>query len=324
MRSTDIHNQVDFVEFGTEDRRRRSDVNRVSVVVTCYNYARYLPEAVGSVLDQTYGDLEVVLVDDGSTDETPQVVTQWRDEPRLRYVRQDNAGQASAKNLGIRLAREPLVAFLDADDRWDPTKLARQVPLFARPEVGVVYSRGLLLDAAGATRLPARASWERTPRAGRVTEYLLYDNMVPFSSAVVRRSLLQEVGGFDEQLAMAIDWDLWLRLSRHCEFAWVDEPLLHYRIGHGDQMSRQALVRLECCERILARFLAQHGAELRQADVRAALGYSYAQRGAVFAARDRRRALGYFRRSLAMKPGGRAAWVGLVRTLLSYLDPRRA
>jgi glycosyltransferase involved in cell wall biosynthesis len=297
--------------------------DRVSVVITCYNYARFLPDAVESVLGQTFRDLEVILVDDGSTDDTPQVVMRWGDEPRFRYVRQENAGQAAAKNLGIRLAREPLVAFLDADDRWDLSKLAKQVPLFARAEVGVVYSRGLYLDAAGTTRIPGDPGRERAPRAGTITEFLLYDNMIPFSSAVVRRNLLQEVGGFDEQFAMAIDWDLWLRLSRLCEFAWVDEPLLHYRIGHGDQMSRQALVRLECCERILDRFLDQHGAELPRSRVRAALAYSYAQRGSIYEVDCRRKALGYYGRSIAMRPTGRAAWFGLVRTALQYLRASR-
>jgi glycosyltransferase involved in cell wall biosynthesis len=296
-------------------------LSRVSVVITTYNYARFLPEAVASALGQTFDALEVIVVDDGSTDETPQVAERWRDEPRLRYVRQENAGQAAAKNLGIQLAREPLVAFLDADDRWDATKLAKQVPRFDRSEVGVVYSRALFLDADGTTRVPGTPRRECTPRAGDITTALLYDNIVPFSSAVVRRSLLQEVGGFDPHLAMAIDWDLWLRLSRLCEFDWVDESLMHYRVGHGDQMSRQALVRLGCCENILRDFLARHGADLPSAEVRAALAYSYVQRGSVCESRDRRRALDYYRRSLAMKPGRRAAWVGLARTMLSYLRP---
>jgi glycosyltransferase involved in cell wall biosynthesis len=294
----------------------------VSVVVTCYNYARFLPDAVESALSQTFRDLEVILVDDGSTDETSQLVTRWQDDARFRYVRQENAGQASAKNHGLRLAREPLIAFLDADDRWDRTKLARQVPLFARPEIGVVYSRGLYLDADGTTRIPPSPSPQRAPRAGKVTTALLYDNIVPFSSAVVRRSLLQQVGGFDEHLAMAIDWDLWLRLSRLCEFDWVDEYLLHYRVGHGDQMSRNSLVRLGCCERILANFLALHGTDLPPSEVRAALAYSYAQRGAVYEPLCRRKALGYYGRSIARKPGGRAAWLGIARTILSYLRVR--
>lgn len=297
---------------------------RVSVVVACHNYARFLAEAVESALGQTLGDLEVVIVDDGSTDEIGPVIERWQGDPRVRYVRQANAGQASAKNHGIRLARTPLVAFLDADDRWDLAKLSRQLPLFERAEVGVVYSRGLFLSADGVTRIPPDTGAARAPRAGRVTSALLYDNFVPFSSAVVRRDLLERVGGFDERLAMAIDWDLWLRLSLHCEFDWVDERLLHYRVGHGDQMSRRALVRLECCERILADFVARHSAVLPSADVRRALAYSYALRGSVYAEHDRRKALAYYRRSLAMRPGSPSAWIGLARTALGARHPSTA
>lgn len=297
---------------------------RVSVVITCYNYARFLPDAVESALGQTFSDLEVVLVDDGSTDDTPQVAARWRHEPRLRYVRQENAGQAAAKNRGIRLAQGSLVAFLDADDRWDPSKLARQVPHFARADVGVVYSRGLHLDATGNTRMPKNPGRTRMPRAGKITTFLLHDNMIPFSSAVVRRDLLQQIGGFDESLAMAIDWDLWLRLSLICEFAWVEERLLHYRVGHGDQMSRQALVRTECCEKILADFLARHGAELPRAEVRSALAYSYLGRGKVYLGHQPRRALGYFLRSIALQPGRGAAWLGLLHAMASGCRRRRS
>ena len=289
---------------------------QVSAVITCYNYGRYLREAVESVLGQTYRDVEVIIVDDGSTDETPQLATSWRNDPRIRYVRQENAGQAAAKNHGLHLAQAPLVAFLDADDRWDPTKLAKQVPLFARHAVGVVYSRGLFLDGSGATRVPSVVRPHGRPRAGHVTTALLYDNFVPFSSAVARRDLLEQVGGFDENLAMSIDWDLWLRMSRRCEFDWVDEPLLHYRVGHGDQMSRQILTRLECCERILAGFLARHGSELPAREVRGALAYSYAQRGEHLEPSARGKALRYYARSLAQLPAYPPAWRGIARLVL--------
>jgi glycosyltransferase involved in cell wall biosynthesis len=288
----------------------------VSVVITCYNYGRFLPEAVDSALGQTHGDLEVIVVDDGSTDETPELVARWRDEPRFRHVRQENAGQAAAKNHGARLARSPLVAYLDADDRWHPEKLARQVPRFGRAEVGVVYCLSLLMDQAGRTWHPPPRKPRRAPRAGQVTAALLFENFVPFSSSVIRRDLLQRVGGFDENLAMAIDWDLWLRISRHCAFDWVDAYLVDYRIGHGDQMSRKSLVRLDCCQQILEGFLRRHGAELPPGEVRQALAYSYAQRGATYRRHSRRRSLDFYRRSLLQQPWQRAAWVGLARTLL--------
>jgi glycosyltransferase involved in cell wall biosynthesis len=293
------------------------NVQPVSVVITCYNYARFLPDAVESALGQSYRDVEVIVIDDGSTDETPDIAKRWLGDARFRYVRQVNAGQASAKNHGARLARYPLIAYLDADDRWDLDKLTKQVPRFSRSEVGVVYALSLLLDEDGNTSLPPPPAGTMTPRSGQVTTALLYENIVPFSSSVVRRDLLEKVGGFDENLPMAIDWDLWLRISRHCEFDWVDEHLLHYRIGHADQMSRKTFVRLDCCERILESFLLHHGSELPASEVRDALAYSYAQRGTLYRRRSRHRSVDYYRRSLAQRPFQRAAWVGLARTLLS-------
>jgi glycosyltransferase involved in cell wall biosynthesis len=120
----------------------------VSVVIATYNMGHYLREAVESVLTQTYPNVEVQIVDDGSTDETPQIIQQWVGNPRVRSCRQVNAGQASAKNRAVELSRGRFVAFLDADDAWNPDKLAQQMPLFrGRPELGIVYSDYQCMDA---------------------------------------------------------------------------------------------------------------------------------------------------------------------------------
>src|SRR5687767_5351505 len=103
---------------------------RVSVVLTCYNYARYLPEAVESVLSQTVDDFELIIVNDGSTDRTAEVAGRFLTDARVRYIYQENGGQAKAKNRGIREARGAFIAFLDADDVWSGDKLERQLPLF--------------------------------------------------------------------------------------------------------------------------------------------------------------------------------------------------
>src|SRR5262249_1079361 len=106
----------------------------VSVVIATHNYARYLRAAVASALPQTFRDLEVMVVDDGSTDDTPAVTAPYLRDARVRYYRMERLGQPRAKNRGIQLAQAPLIAFLDADDVWLPTKLDRQMPLFAADE----------------------------------------------------------------------------------------------------------------------------------------------------------------------------------------------
>jgi glycosyltransferase involved in cell wall biosynthesis len=205
----------------------------VSVVVATRNYGRYLAGALRSVLDQTWRDLEVVVIDDGSADDTPDVVRPFRGDRRVRYHRTDGLGQPRAKNLGVQLSRAPLVAFLDGDDEWLPTKLARQLPLFDNPAVGVVYSRRTLMDAAGkelSTPLP-------TLVRGRVYDKLLVQNPVCFSSVVVRRAVFETVGLFDPALPLSIDYDLWLRVARHFEFGYIDQPLVRYRTGHANLSS---------------------------------------------------------------------------------------
>src|SRR5262249_24707847 len=122
----------------------------VSVVVATYNFGRYLAGALDSVLTQTMSDFEIIVVDDGSTDGTKQVMASYLAHPRIRYHRIDHCGQQAAKNTGIGVSRAPLVAFLDADDLWLPNKLEKQVAVFAAdPSLAVVYSRRILIDEQG-------------------------------------------------------------------------------------------------------------------------------------------------------------------------------
>ena len=122
----------------------------VSVIIPCHNMGRYLPHAVQSALAQSYANVEVQIVDDGSTDDTPQIARQWDGHPRVRVHRQTNGGVSHARNQGVALSRGRFIALLDADDMWVPQKLSWQMPLSAgRPELGVVYSDFERMDAEG-------------------------------------------------------------------------------------------------------------------------------------------------------------------------------
>ena len=208
----------------------------VSVVMAAKNYARFLPVAVDSVREQTFADWELVVVDDGSIDDTPTVIKPFLSDSRIRYVRSDKLGQTRAKNLGIGLSRAPLVAFLDADDVWMPAKLEKQLAVFrAQPEAGVVFCLRSLIDDLGKPLPPRPIS---RPFRGRVLERLFVQNFVCFSSAIVRREILSHIGRLDPQLDLAIDYDLWLRVAKHYTFDYVDEQLVQYRTGHGNLSSR--------------------------------------------------------------------------------------
>lgn len=219
---------------------------KVSVVITCYNYGLYLPEAIESVLIQTWKDYEIIVIDDGSTDDTPFVMEHYRSFEKIRYIRQENQGQPKAKNRGIVESRGEFVAFLDADDIWLPLKLELQLQLFNNSLVGVGYTRRYWIDPAGSII----GGNERTLRRGNILDYIFIDNFVCFSSSMVRRALLMAVNGFDEQLPMGIDYDLWVRLAARCQFDYVDRPLVKYRTGHAN-LSRNTLKRYVCAEKIM-------------------------------------------------------------------------
>src|SRR3569833_1056935 len=205
----------------------------VSVVIATYNAGAYLREAIESVLAQSVSDLEVIVVDDGSTDPTRELVSQIKDE-RLKYFWQANAGQTSAKNHGVQRATGRFIGFCDGDDYWYKDKLELQLPLMAQaPEVGVVYSPADAIDQDGVFLDKTITS----PYRGNVTHHLFMSNFVSFGTALVRSECFNRVGGFDSSLRMGIDWDLWLRISVHYQFVFVFKATYAYRIW-GGQMSK--------------------------------------------------------------------------------------
>lgn len=243
----------------------------VSVVIATYNMGRFVSEAVESVLAQAAVELEVIVVDDGSDDDTLAVMEAFKADPRVRLVVQQNQGQPRAKNAGIRASRGRFIAFCDADDYWLPNKLALQLPLFENnARVGVVCSSTLALQEDGQVRSHPHAPLQR----GRVLESLFQRNIIPFGTAIIRRECLDQAGLFDESIAMGIDWDLWLRIAVDWEFDFTPEPTYVYRIWSG-QMSRNWRGRYEHAFRIMAKFLACHPDRVAPAVVASAYADTY-------------------------------------------------
>jgi glycosyltransferase involved in cell wall biosynthesis len=206
----------------------------VSIVIPTYNSAAYLLEAVNSVLAQTFQDLEVIVIDDGSTDNTEAAMSQFG--PPVRYLRQSNGGVAVARNRGIEESRGRYVAFLDADDTWLPNKLERQFEAFKKSDNKVCYTAFTVVDS---DLTPIRIA--HSQRRGKTLEDLLLRGNIVGSICTVlcERALLQGVGGFDSSLSQCADWDMWVRLAARTDFLYVDEPLVTYR-QHASNMSRNA------------------------------------------------------------------------------------
>jgi glycosyltransferase involved in cell wall biosynthesis len=255
----------------------------VSVVTATYNMGRYIAETIDAVLGQDYPHVESIIVDDGSTDDTPTVLARYAGDPRVRVVRQQNAGQTVAKNHGIREARGEFIAFCDADDTWRRDKLSLQLPRFANPRVAVVYADIECVDGEGKV-LPY---YDIPHYEGRVTAPLLIDNFVPFPTAVARAEVLRAMGGFDESLTMSIDYDLWLRISVDHEFAFVPQRLANYRVWEG-QMSKKTGERLDNFMRLLDRFVHAHPGAASRIEVDRAYAHVYVTRGYWHAREGRR------------------------------------
>jgi hypothetical protein len=292
----------------------------VSVIIPSYNMARFLPQAVESALAQTYPNFEIQIIDDGSTDETPQVVRQWDGHARVRVHRQRNGGLSAARNAGIAHTTGPLIALLDADDTWSANKLALQVPLFrANPQVGVVYS-GYERMTEDARRVPTPP----TPmHRGWVSGALLLENFVPAASAVVRRECFERHGGFDVALRTGEDYEMWLRLSPHYQFDFVAEPAIGYRIW-GGQMSRDYRARYETGMRTMQNFLDRNPGVVDPAVVRRAWAHTYIGRGNVtlWRGQDRWNALRDYLRALSFRPAYWPAWRAIARSLITTRAPR--
>jgi glycosyltransferase involved in cell wall biosynthesis len=203
----------------------------VSAVIPTYNRGHVIERAVASVLAQTYRPIEIIIVDDGSTDDTEARVARLA-VPMLHYERcATNAGASAARNLGISCARGDFVAFLDADDEWLPDKTARQVARFADGDFGVVY--------CGIREVSAEwGSIDRIPQhRGDLFETLRAVNVLRTSGVMVRRPVFDAVGGFDCGLAARHDWDLWLRIARRYKIDYVPDIGVHYHYGSADQLS---------------------------------------------------------------------------------------
>lgn len=254
----------------------------VSAIIATYNMGQYLPGAIKSVLNQKIQDLELIIVDDGSTDNTGEVVKPFLSDPRVRYIYQPNSGQTKAKNAGLKASRGAYIGYCDADDEWHPDKLSLQIPLLEQdPNTAVVYGRICPMDQAGAYLYTETAS----EYSGYITQQLFLENFIPFGSALIRRSAIEEVGGFDENRRMGIDWDLWLRLSIKHRFECLRTVIYFYRVWEG-QMSNNWRGRYESAFSIMRDFEARHPGVIAGSTRRKAYALSYANRGQIRAKMD--------------------------------------
>lgn len=298
----------------------------VSVVLPTFNRAGTLPRAIRSVLGQTLENLELIVVDDGSTDET-QSYLRTVEDPRLRVVMQPaNAGAAAARNAGIAATRADWIAFQDSDDEWLAEKLERQMAALrqAPPGYEACYCGRIIYG------LGPRARWGRgqvtyTPSVQSVDDKLEGDilpalrrgNLMANTQLVVARSVLDRAGGYDETLGNNQDWDIVLRLAKATKFCFVEEPLV-IAFSSGDSISRDHLLGARTKLRILEKY-----ADDFRADP-AALARHYFYAGLVenrFG--DIKAAVRLFSKSVSLNKSDARAWTGLAASRIGMRFPHR-
>ena len=289
---------------------------RVSVIVPVFNRPAFVRQAVDSALTQNCpGGFEVVVVDDGSTDETPEVLATYGD--RIRVVRQENGGVARARNAGFAAARGEYLALLDSDDIWLPGKLAAQTALLdAHPEAGFAHS-----DVEEFFEGGVRKEWTRRPviESGDVLRALLRRNFVHTMTVMLRRVAIEEVGDFDPHYPPCEDWDLWLRIAEHRAVVGDQRPWVRTRVHEGGISADPIVVSTHGCDVLAA-------AALRLAARQSPLGRFARRQASRWCVKLGRRLVraGYpreaqaaFRRAVELHPLGR------VDVFLAKLSPKR-
>jgi glycosyltransferase involved in cell wall biosynthesis len=232
-----------------EDMSSSEKTSQVSVIIPTYNRSRIIKEAVDSVLAQDYKDVEVIVVDDGSTDNTSETLASYGDEISVLF--QDNKGVSAARNRGIAEASGQFVAFLDSDDLWLPQKLSTQVEFFQQTPDAFICQTEEIWVRNGIRVNPGKR--HKKP-SGMIFEPSLELCLVSPSAVMIRRDVLDDAGGFDETLRACEDYDLWLRISCRFPVYLIETPLIIKRGGHDDQLSKGAGLdrfRIKAIEKIL-------------------------------------------------------------------------
>jgi len=213
---------------------KRKQYPKVSVIIPAYNRCQMLKQAVDSVLSQDFTDFELIVSDDGSTDNTQEMLRAYGN--RILVIRQENKGVSAARNRGIVSASGDLIAFLDSDDLWMPEKLSEQVAFFNANPDGLICQSEEIWIRNGVRVNPKK---KHRKLSGMIFEASLLLCLVSPSAVMMRRSLFDEVGLFDETLPACEDYDLWLRIGCRYPIFLIDIPLIVKRGGHSDQLSAE-------------------------------------------------------------------------------------
>jgi len=212
----------------------------ISVIIPTYNRAHLISRSIQCVLNQSYQDFEIIVVDDCSIDNTEEVIREFqKKDERIRYIRHEkNKGPAAARNSGIKAAKGEYIAFQDSDDEWLPEKLYKHMMIFKKVEkkIGVVYSGFWKIRNGKKLYIPSPYVFQKE---GNIHKELLKGNFIGMPASVVRKECFTKIGNFDIKIPYLEDWELWIRISKYYEFKYIPEPLVisYYTSGGVNEKS---------------------------------------------------------------------------------------
>lgn len=286
----------------------------VSVIIPVYNRATLVPQAIDSILSQTYDNVEIIAINDGSTDNSLEVLRKYEKKwpDKVRVINQDNQGQVLARNNGIKASTGEYIAFLDSDDRWLPQKLELQLPRFT-PEVGLVYCSVEFIDESGQVIAVERCDPELV---GNIYPQLLVQNRMTGGTVVIRKDILDEVGLFDPEFKAAENWDLWIRISKKYKAALVNKPLVQYR-KHSGNMSGDFSLMISAKRRIMEKHCDRRSCDpaIRKSSALAEANYHYRLGVYYFSSERYREALKEFWKVNIIEPCYEDSLVRMLRCL---------
>lgn len=289
------------------------DKPRVSVITPTFNRADFIEQAVNSVLSQSYPNFELLIVDDGSTDDTRKRLATALDDPRVHYFYQPNQGQSVARNLALSHASGDLICFLDSDNYWPENKLENQViQLAERPEVDVAYGDIITVDEHG--REISRKNMKRY--SGYIAKYMIRDNCVSMNTAMARRSCFDQLGAMSGTRRVADDYDLWLRFSARFRFLYTPDFFAFYRVMR-DQISSDKTRRFDSNWQIINEFRRDFPDAISKRDFDSGFAAFHCRKARYLASKGaRKEATREILEALKLEPAARSVWRSLAAVLL--------
>lgn len=286
----------------------------ISIIMPTYNRESFLPVAIESVIAQSYKEFELIVVDDGSTDNSRELINTYAEtDSRIKYLYQENQRQSVARNYALSIARGEFICFLDSDNYWPVDKLEKSIQAFKQyPEADIIYGDCITIDEHGNEL--HRHNMRRY--SGRVAALLLKDNFVSMNTTMTRRKCFDEMGGMSGKRRVADDYDLWLKFSARFYFQYIPEFLAYYRVMEN-QISSNKKLRFETNEQIILDFLAVYPDAVNKQEEKNGLAAFYIRKARHYAASDKKEAYSAICTALRIDLFSFGVWRSFVKVLIS-------